>query len=652
MPRKAKELSARAVAALKEPGAYAVGGIDGLYLTVATAGARSWLFRYSVKVGDKVRRREMGLGGFPKLSLSEAREKAREAQAELNASRDPIDARNTVKRVPTFWEVAEDLLATVEASGKNAKHRQQWRNTLKDYAAPLHAKPVDSITTDDVAAVLAPIWQAKPETASRLRGRIERVLSVAKAKGHRAGENPAAWRDNLEPILGKRRRLTRGHHEALGYADVAAFVGALRRGGGVAALALEFTILTAARTGEVIGARWPEVDLAEKVWTVPAVRMKAGREHRVPLTDRAVAILAAVKKLRREGDIVFPGQSADGCLSNMAMAAVLKRMNRDDITVHGFRSCFRDWAGEVSSFPNEVCEMALAHTIRNKAEAAYRRGDLFEKRRAMMAAWAAYCEPPAGFEPLPLPEPDAAEDAPKRGRGRPPLTLEQVQDRIAAGKPLSRNAKALALAAGIPLAARRRGRRWGSGHDAVMMDEATALARRMAEAGPLDPDAPKAGAGSANRVAVAALYEVDHGVQGLAAIEDAEAALAKSDWTLGQPASRNRPPVPPACVVASNIPAPTPDQLENCQRGPDPDCGDDAGFPERWFSPAFQSDKGMSLLATAGLEIPPSRDDARGVGRDVGSIARNVSRHQEKRAKEDAEQLDLLGWSSTGLPGK
>lgn len=630
MPRKAKELSARAVAALKEPGAYAVGGIDGLYLTVATTGARSWLFRYSVKVGDKVRRREMGLGGFPKLSLSEAREKAREAQTELNAGRDPIDARNTVKRVPTFWEVAEDLLAMVEASGKNAKHRQQWRNTLKDYAAPLHAKPVDSITTDDVAAVLAPIWQAKPETASRLRGRIERVLSVAKAKGHRAGENPAAWRDNLEPILGKRRRLTRGHHEALGYADVAAFVGALRRGGGVAALALEFTILTAARTGEVIGARWPEVDLAEKVWTVPAVRMKAGREHRVPLTDRAVAILAAVKKLRREGDIVFPGQSADGCLSNMAMAAVLKRMNRDDITVHGFRSCFRDWAGEVSSFPNEVCEMALAHTIRNQAEAAYRRGDLFEKRRAMMAAWAAYCEPPEGFAPSPVAEPDAAGDAPKRGRGRPPLTREQVQERIAAGKPLSPAAKALALAAGIPLTIGKRGRRWGdraapNAGDAALLEEATGMARQMAEAG----------IGNPNAVAVAALYEVDHGDEGRAAIADAEAALALAHWEA----------IGPVVVIDNSVLPPSAEELAHAQRGPDPDGGDEPGFPERWLSPAFQSDEGRKLLATAGLEIPPSRDDGRGVGREVGAIAQNVARHREKRAKEDAEQLDLLGWS-------
>jgi integrase len=420
MPRKAKELSAKAVAALKEPGSYAVGGIDGLYLTVAVSGARSWLFRYSVKTGTSVRRREMGLGGFPKLPLSEAREKARAAQAELNAGGDPIDARNAVKRVPTFWEVAEDLLATVEASGKNAKHRQQWRNTLKGYAAPLHAKPVDCITTDDVASVLAPIWQAKPETASRLRGRIERVLSIAKAKGLRAGENPAAWRDNLEPILGKRRRLTRGHHEALSYADIAAFAGALRQCEGVAALALEFTILTAARTGEVIGARWPEFDLVEKVWAVPAVRMKAGREHRVPLTDRAVAILEAVKKIRRDGEFVFPGRSAESCLSNMAMAAVLKRMKRDDITVHGFRSCFRDWAGEVSSFPNEVCEMALAHAVRNKAEAAYRRGHLFEKRRAMMQAWADYCEPKTST-PQPV-EQNAFTlprvDAPKRKRGR------------------------------------------------------------------------------------------------------------------------------------------------------------------------------------------------------------------------------------------
>jgi integrase len=292
--------------------------------------------------------------------------------------------------------VAEDMLATAEADWKNAKHRQQWRNTLKTYAAPLHDKAVDVITTDDVAAVLRPIWTEKPETASRLRGRMERVFSVAKARKLRSGENPAAWRDNLQPLFGKRKRLTRGHHCALPYRNAKDFTASLRRGQGVAALALELTILTAARTGEVIGARWPEIDLEAKVWTVPAVRMKAGKEHRVPLSARAVVILETVAKLKRDHDgFIFPGQSADGSLANMAMAAVLKRMKREDITVHGFRSTFRDWAGEVSSFPNEVCEMALAHTIQNKAEKAYRRGDLLDKRRPMMQAWADYCEPAA-----------------------------------------------------------------------------------------------------------------------------------------------------------------------------------------------------------------------------------------------------------------
>lgn len=403
MPRKAKELGSKAVDALKMPGVYAVGGVDGLYLAVTPARtgkaavSRSWLLRYSIAVDGKVKRREMGLGSFDDVGLADAREKAREARKLLNAGRDPLDERaGATSGSKTFWQVTEDMLATAEAEWKNAKHRQQWRNTLMTYAKPLHNRPIDAITTDDVAAILRPIWSEKPETAARLRGRMERVFSVAKARKLRSGENPAAWRDNLQPMFGKRKRLTRGHHGALGYADIRGFVGALRSSQGVAALALEFTILTAARTGEVIGARWPEIDLGAKVWTVPASRMKAGKEHRVPLSERAVAILETVAKLKRADDgFVFPGQSASGALSNMAMAAVLKRMKREDITVHGFRSTFRDWAGEVSSFPNEVCEMALAHTIKDKAEKAYRRGDLFDKRRPMMQAWADYCEPVA-----------------------------------------------------------------------------------------------------------------------------------------------------------------------------------------------------------------------------------------------------------------
>lgn len=407
------------------PGRYSDG--DGLYLVVSKSGSLNWVFLYDFAG----KRREKGLGkvadlrSFKQADLDAVRTAATVCRAELKAGRDPLakaepsasESGAEVKATPTFWSVAQDVLATVEASGKNPKHRQQWRNTLKDYAAPLHGKPVNAISTDDVAGVLAPLWRTKPETASRLRGRIERILSVAKAKGFRSGENPAAWRDNLEPILGKRRKLARGHHAAMAFQDVADFVGRLRASEGVAAVALEFTILTAARTGEVIGARWSEFNLGVGIWTVPAERMKAEREHRVPLSGRAIAILEAMRKLRRDGsDTVFPGQSEDGCLSNMAMAAVLKRMKRDDITVHGFRSSFRDWAGEVSSFPNEVCEMALAHAIGSEAEAAYRRGDLFEKRRAMMEEWATYCEPAVQTTALPTMGDDAP---PKRRRGRP-----------------------------------------------------------------------------------------------------------------------------------------------------------------------------------------------------------------------------------------
>lgn len=598
MPRKAKELSARAVVALKQPGAYAVGGVDGLYLSVVASGSRSWLFRYSSKSGGKVKRREMGLGGFPKLSLAEARDKARAAQTDLNAGRDPIDARNSAQRAPTFWEVAEDVLATVEASGKNPKHRQQWRNTLKDYAAPLHAKPVDTVTTEDVAAVLAPIWQSKPETASRLRGRIERVLSVAKAKGLRSGENPAAWRDNLEPILGKRRKLSRGHHQALAHDQVRSFVAALRRSGGIAAQALEFTILTAARTGEVIGAQWSEFDLKGGVWTVPADRMKAGREHRVPLSARAIAILEAASKVKRDDtNVVFPGQSADGVLSNMAMAAVLKRMQRDDITVHGFRSTFRDWAGEVSSFANEVCEMALAHAIRDKAEAAYRRGDLFEKRRSMMEAWAAYCEPAASEAEASMLPPSQDETAPKRRRGRPRLTPDQVAERVAAGKRPSPSAEARQLANMLALSFT-----------------------------------------TANAAAVQALFEVANGDRGRDALHRAECVLLKAEGDK----------FPPEFDSDGRL---TDAKLRNAQLGPDPTEEDD-GQDYRWVSPAFETAAGRKLVAKEGFEIPRSRDDARGVGHDVEAVAAGVRRHRKKQRQADDAQLELLGLTASPKLGE
>jgi integrase len=266
-------------------------------------------------------------------------------------------------------------------SWRNSKHAAQWAMTLREYAAPLRRLPVDKITTDDVLSVLKPHWNEKPETASRLRGRIERVLDAAKAQGLRSGENPARWRGHLDQLLPKRQRLTRGHHAAMSYADVPAFMSDLQGRPATAALALEFTILTAARSGEVLGAGWDEFDLDAGVWTVPAGRMKAAREHRVPLSKRALATVQAMHE-GRNGDFDFPGQKLGKPLSVMALEMVLRRMKVDGVTVHGFRSAFRDWAAECTNFPNEVCEAALAHVIENKAEAAYRRGDLRQAAQA------------------------------------------------------------------------------------------------------------------------------------------------------------------------------------------------------------------------------------------------------------------------------
>ena len=293
----------------------------------------------------------------------------------------------------TFGECADGLIEAMRPSWRNRKHAAQWKSTLEGYAAPLRRLPADSISTDDVLAVLKPLWNAKPETASRLRGRIERVLDAAKAQGLRSGENPARWRGHLDQLLPKRQMLTRGHHAAMAYAEVPAFIIDLQARQATAAMALEFAILTAARSGEVLGARWNEIDMDRAVWVVPAARMKAGREHRVPLSKRAVSILKAMDKAR-DGDFVFPGQKSGAPLSVMALEMVLRRMKIEDATVHGFRSAFRDWSAECTSFTNEVCEAALAHVIKNKAEAAYRRGDLFDKRRKLMEAWAAYCTTP------------------------------------------------------------------------------------------------------------------------------------------------------------------------------------------------------------------------------------------------------------------
>jgi integrase len=334
----------------------------------------------------------MGLGSASVVPLADAREKAAAACRKLAQGLNPIEDRKRDKGIPTFGAMADIVREGLSAGFRNEKHKAQWKSTLTTYGAPLRSKPVDTITIDDVLAVLKPIWMQIPETASRVRGRIEKVLDAAKAKGFREGENPARWRGHLDHLLPKPSKLERGHHAAMPYEDVAAFVGELRKRRATAALALEFCILTAARSGEVLGARWSEIDLDKKIWTIPAIRMKAGREHRVPLSNRAVAIL---KKLRDHdcGEFVFPGQKPKKPLSNMAMEMVLRRMKIENATVHGFRSSFRDWAGNITSFPREVTETALAHVIGDKAEQAYRRSDALEKRRALMDAWASYCDP-------------------------------------------------------------------------------------------------------------------------------------------------------------------------------------------------------------------------------------------------------------------
>jgi len=294
---------------------------------------------------------------------------------------------------PAFGAIAEALMAAKESAWPNEKHRAQWRVTLSTYAKPLYPRPVDEIDTQAVLAVLTPLWQRAPETASRLRGRIEAVLDAAKAQGHRSGENPAAWRGHLAHLLPKRGKLDRGHHAALAYTDIAALVAKLRQQDTIPALALEFIILTAARSGEVLGARWSEIDFEARVWTVPAQRMKAAREHRVPISQRALEILEKLSKART-CELVFEGQRAWRPLGPNALGGVLRRMNRSDVTVHGFRSAFRDWCGEETHFPREVAEAALAHAVGNEVERAYRRGDSLEKRRALMTAWANYLAEP------------------------------------------------------------------------------------------------------------------------------------------------------------------------------------------------------------------------------------------------------------------
>ena len=383
----AGKLTARKVATAKA-GKYSDGG--NLYLIVSDTGARKWVLRYTWRG----RAKELGLGSATSVPLADAREKAADARRTIAQGFNPIDVRKRDGGIPTFGKMADDVVDALSAGFRNEKHKAQWRSSLETYAAPLRSKPVDTIGTDDILAVLKPIWQKKAETASRVRGRIEKVLDAAKAKGFRDGENPARWRGHLDHLLPKPLKLTRGHHAAMSYENVPRFIGQLRKRDATAALALEFCILTAARSGEVLGMRWPEIDMDKNIWTVPAMRMKAGREHRVPLPPRAIVILKKLAKLK-QGDFVFEGQRRNKPLSGMAMQMMLRRMKIDDATVHGFRSSFRDWAGNVTNFPREITEMALSHVIGDKAEQAYRRSDALDKRRKLMEAWANYCEPKA-----------------------------------------------------------------------------------------------------------------------------------------------------------------------------------------------------------------------------------------------------------------
>jgi integrase len=390
MPR-ALQLTAMQVARLKKPGRYGDG--FGLWLQIGPTGAKSWLLRF--QRGGKAR--QMGLGPVHAVSLVEARDRAREARRQLLDGVDPIEARNTLRtgrdaekaRAVTFRAAAEAYIATHQAAWKNPAHAAQWPSSLGADVYPIiGGLPVAAIDTALILKVLEPIWHQKPESASRIRGRIELILDWAKARRYREGENPARWKGHLDKLLPAKSKIRPiVHHPALPYPQLPKFITALRKREGVGARALEFTVLTGARTSEALKANWSEIDLKTKLWTVPAARMKAGREHRVPLSGRAIAIL---KKLPREGTWVFVGPRAGQPLSNMALLAVLKSMGRADLTVHGFRSTFRDWSAETTNFPRDVCEMALAHAVGDKVEAAYRRGDLFTKRRAIMDAWADY----------------------------------------------------------------------------------------------------------------------------------------------------------------------------------------------------------------------------------------------------------------------
>lgn len=404
-----EKLTALKVTRLSEPGRYADG--KGLYLQITKTHAKSWIFRYE-RDGKE---RFMGLGPVHSVGLAEARDHARAARNLLANGKDPLAERNALALAAKaleqsnrdFDSCAADYIKSRQDEWKSEKHRKQWERTLAVHASPHIGKmPVRQITTASVLKVLQPIWKTRTETASRVRERIERILSWAAKHGYREGENPAQWDGHLEELLPKPSKLKKVvHHPAMPYREVGAFMRELKSEIGFAPRALEFTILTACRTGEVLGATWQEIDFRGRVWTIPAERMKNNREHRVPLTNTAVEVLRKVKGYHPT--LVFPGARKDKLLSNMAMLHVLERTGRSNLTVHGFRSTFRDWAAEMTQYPEAIAEMCLAHTVGSAVENAYRRTDLFNRRRALMTDWESWC---AEVQPEPSDEEDVDDD--------------------------------------------------------------------------------------------------------------------------------------------------------------------------------------------------------------------------------------------------
>lgn len=394
MPRKARELKALEVARLAEQGFHSVGGVAGLHLRINEAGARNWILR--AMVGGK--RRDIGLGGFPDVPLALARDKARTTREKIEQGIDPVlerrSSRQALLTAVTFDEAAARFIEAKSPEWSNPKHRAQWKATLDTYASPrIGALPVDRVELPHVLEILSPIWTTKTETASRVRMRVESVLAWATASGYRSGDNPARWKGNLDVLLAKPSKVKKvEHHAALAIDALPAFVADLRARDGVAARALEFLILTATRSGEVRGATWDEFDLKSGVWVIPGERMKAGKEHRVPLCARALALVKEQPQMA--GSPYVFSAPRGGQLSDMTLSAVMRRMEVDAVP-HGFRSTFRDWCSERTAYPRDVAEMALAHTIQNKTEAAYRRGDLYDKRVNMMKDWQRFIDTPA-----------------------------------------------------------------------------------------------------------------------------------------------------------------------------------------------------------------------------------------------------------------